>query len=130
MKPVDKLCECMICDNEFYSANFWAKVCSKDCYLEKQRINSCKYRHITGKEKHRKLSIIRQNKYYIKHRDKVRAQKKLQYAVVCKKITRPEICEKCFISCKPQGHHRDYSKPLEVVWLCARCHKSEHLQCV
>ena len=25
-------------------------------------------------------------------------------------------------------HHRDYSKPLEIVWLCASCHKLLHLE--
>lgn len=24
-------------------------------------------------------------------------------------------------------HHPDYSKPFEVAFLCARCHKAEHL---
>ena len=27
---------------------------------------------------------------------------------------------------KVHGHHRDYSKPLEVIWLCARCHNRLH----
>lgn len=27
---------------------------------------------------------------------------------------------------KSQAHHTDYYKPLEVVWLCRRCHDAEH----
>lgn len=27
---------------------------------------------------------------------------------------------------KIEGHHPDYSKPLEVVWLCVRHHRSRH----
>lgn len=36
-------------------------------------------------------------------------------------------CEKCG-SVKSQGHHKDYSRPLEVQWLCAVCHKKEHME--
>jgi hypothetical protein len=27
---------------------------------------------------------------------------------------------------KTDGHHEDYSKPLEVIWLCRQCHHNEH----
>lgn len=33
------------------------------------------------------------------------------------------------VSCgseKSQAHHEDYSKPLLVVWLCAKCHRARH----
>lgn len=34
-------------------------------------------------------------------------------------------CEKCG-STKVQAHHDDYSKPLEVRWLCIKDHNAEH----
>lgn len=32
----------------------------------------------------------------------------------------PECCD------KPQGHHPDYSRPLDVVWLCPAHHEEAH----
>ena len=43
------------------------------------------------------------------------------------RLKRPDFCEKCGIACKPSGHHDDYSKPLNVRWLCLDCHKEFHL---
>jgi ribosomal protein S27AE len=36
-----------------------------------------------------------------------------------------EPCEVCE-SEEAQMHHEDYSKPLDVRWLCRRCHLAEH----
>lgn len=33
-------------------------------------------------------------------------------------------CEKC-LATPADAHHHDYSKPLEIVWLCRRCHFAE-----
>lgn len=35
-------------------------------------------------------------------------------------------CVLCGSDRQVQGHHPDYSKPLEVVWLCCDCHNLEH----
>jgi hypothetical protein len=42
------------------------------------------------------------------------------------KLTRPDTCSTCGKQCKPEGHHDDYSKPLEVRWLCRSCHCRHH----
>ena len=42
------------------------------------------------------------------------------------RIIRPDACSKCGCECIPHGHHTDYSKPLEVIWLCHPCHVEEH----
>jgi hypothetical protein len=35
-------------------------------------------------------------------------------------------CEICSISGDLHGHHEDYSKPLEVIWVCTACHVFIH----
>lgn len=75
---------------------------------------------------------IRYKRYYEKNREKLlpqrRAHELVMFAVKLEIIKRPEKCEKCMKECKPHGHHTDYSKPLDVVWLCHSCHKLEHLK--
>jgi len=41
-------------------------------------------------------------------------------------LVRPEQCSNCGKKCKPQAHHDDYNKLLEVRWLCPQCHADWH----
>jgi hypothetical protein len=61
--------------------------------------------------------------------EKYRARYTLTNAVREGKIDKPSNCEDCreeFPTRRIHGHHSDYSKPLEVEWLCAPCHATRH----
>lgn len=44
------------------------------------------------------------------------------------RIVRPERCEECGEAGPIHTHHDDYTKPLDVRWLCHRCHRQLHTQ--
>lgn len=61
--------------------------------------------------------------------EKLKARQCVQDAVKSGKLQKPSKCESCnreFPKKKLQGHHADYSKPLDVKWLCTDCHFTEH----
>ncbi len=41
-------------------------------------------------------------------------------------VEKPDVCQECGAGGRIHGHHEDYSKPLEVDWLCATCHAKRH----
>lgn len=42
-------------------------------------------------------------------------------------LVRPASCSSCISRRGPiEGHHDDYSKRLDVIWLCSTCHKRMH----
>lgn len=57
-----------------------------------------------------------------KHYAKQMARLKLNYHVKVGNILRPDECSVCKHTVKVEGHHTDYTKPLEVVWVCRTCH--------
>jgi len=52
--------------------------------------------------------------------NKVRAQTKK--AIREGILIRPEFCQRCRTSKVEEEHHRDYSNPLDAMWLCRKCH--------
>lgn len=59
--------------------------------------------------------------------EKVKAQLLLKTETRAGRVKRPECCSQCFRICDLHAHHDDYSKPLQVRWLCPKCYKDEHL---
>lgn len=61
---------------------------------------------------------------------KQEAYRKVRSAIATGKLKRPRKCQRCGqhdIKCSDgrtriQAHHHDYSKPLDVEWICIKCH--------
>lgn len=51
---------------------------------------------------------------------------RMHHAIRYGRLSRPDQCERCGKKCHPDGHHHDYSKPLDVEWLCRSCHMTHH----
>ena len=60
------------------------------------------------------------------NRQKDRAKHAARIATKKGKIKKPLFCESCGQNRKLERHHPDYDKPLEVDWLCHRCHSYIH----
>lgn len=69
-------------------------------------------------------STAKNAKWNLANPEKRRAHKKLEYAVRVGRVAR-RCCERCG-SDKAQAHHDDYSRPLEVMWLCQPHHRERH----
>ena len=68
-------------------------------------------------------------------RVKSRARQVVLAAIARGELSRPSNCERCGAASDPrlrkpdiEAHHHDYSKPLEVEWLCVRCHATQHAE--
>ena len=86
---------------------------------EKIKQNPEKYKKYLGAQKESR------EKYKYKRNARTKVQRALQAGLLIKSPC-CEICGK--INCKIHGHHQDYSKPLDVIWVCTECHGKLHRQ--
>ena len=72
----------------------------------------------------RAYTIRRATERKAEHPEKYRCHYALTNAVRDGRIKKPDRCSRCNEKAsRIEGHHDDYSKPLEVVWLCPLCHR-------
>lgn len=58
-----------------------------------------------------------------RHVQQDKARNKAEYALKVGALVRPDICSRCGLITKVEAHHADYTKPFDVEWLCAACHR-------
>jgi len=101
----------------------------KECVIERQR----KRRNLgmaRDYDRKRYLDPRRRKQMYAnvarwiqRNPKKIIAYNRLNVAIKQGKIVRQKSCQECGKSgIKIQAHHDDYSKPLEIRWLCIDCH--------
>lgn len=88
-------------------------------YLVRKRKQSRKYR-----QEHKEEIRNSTRKYRKNNPEKYRAHQLVLYAMRRGTLLR-QPCEKCGAE-KAEAHHDDYSKPLDVRWLCHSCHIKWH----
>lgn len=94
---------------------------------ERHRLKARRYRE-NGKEKppspEKKRETLR--RYRERFPEKERAKQAVNRAIRNGSLV-PQPCEVCG-SKKVHAHHDEYSKPLDVKWLCPKDHASRHVQ--
>lgn len=100
------------------------KTCSKcGCYLEENRIGKQRY-CLACHAQYMRVTRPRYSDLSDERRMKMNARAYLRVY-----IKRGKVKKKPCIICgneKSEGHHKDYTKPLEVIWLCRAHHMRMH----
>lgn len=96
---------------------------------EYYRCRSCNAEHAARyrQTKRGKEAAYRaQASYYSRSKDKVMARAAVKRALVSGELLKPDNCTNCLVPARLDAHHDDYSKPLDVIWLCRTCHANRH----
>ena len=64
--------------------------------------------------------------HYYRYPNRSAARSAVTNAVRDGRLHKPSECESCNDTTTLHGHHCDYNKPLDVMWLCDPCHKQWH----
>jgi len=87
----------------------------RDYYLEYDRERSRSPERIAG------ITASKQRRP-----ERERARRMVHIAVANGTLVKPTRCQECGNGGRIEGHHPDYSKPLDVMWLCRPCHALQH----
>ena len=110
-------------NKEYYKKNKYKMKENRKIYYEKNKdkINEKgKLYKKKNKEYYRQYS----RDYKKKTKDKVNARNMAERYII---ISINQLCKDCN-ELATHRHHEDYNKPLEVIFLCTKCHRERHRQ--
>lgn len=123
--------KCFTCQREreqyqMYYSTTECWTCARRAYKAKWRKENKDYMPNWRKENKTKYNEYFRNRYATE--PEFREKRIVRTLGKANKIQH-HLCEKCGSDNKIEAHHLDYAKPLELVWLCKKCHTEEHSLC-
>jgi hypothetical protein len=94
-------------------------------YLRNRETYLARRKAYAQTERGRETTYAGVRAWTLRNPEKCKAQSELKYAVRTGRITK-DPCEVCGATDLVHGHHEDYSRPLEVLWLCPTHHAELH----
>ncbi len=124
--------KCLYCNKDYkvILSDKSRKYCSSKCFQdsrltleqkrEQKRLADLKWNKT---DKHKKACI----EWLKRHPERNKIAQQTAWAYKTGKI-KWQPCEICKTKIDLQKHHPDYTKPLEIKWLCRKCHTELHKQ--
>jgi hypothetical protein len=117
-----------------YMANGHLGKCKECCKRDIRKNRAKRVEYYRGYDKLRAKRPLRKAMYDEKRKRELRehpewtsARNAVRRAIKAGLLIRPVECESCRARCKPQAHHDDHAKKLDVMWLCPACHAQRHV---
>lgn len=121
---------CKECRKSLVRKNRASKI---DYYREYDKKRACRPDRVKARKEYAKTpegkvsSLRAKLNWAVKNLEKRNANRKVNNAIKNGKLEKSYVCSVCgACGVKIHGHHDDYSKPLEVRWLCSPCHRKWH----
>ena len=108
--------------DDFYSGRATCKECVRASVRRHRRASESV--RVYDRSRGSRAPLVATQKYRADYPDAYRAHTAVGNAVRDGRLAK-EPCLFCGDT-KVHGHHRDYSRPLDVIWLCAKCHHRLH----
>lgn len=125
LKKVCTKCNIEKAGKEFYSAWPYRRggvTRCKDCYREYNLTEDHAEADRRWRAKNPKWAYERTKEYRLAHPEIQKAHNTVSYAIQTGNLERPTNCMSCGEAGKIEAHHENYDLPLDIVWLCRRCH--------
>jgi hypothetical protein len=133
-KPADQFYEsnkskCKECVKAASRANRAENI---DYYLAYDRARDNQPHRVAARKAYQETDAFRaahhaaNDRYREAQPERARARAAVNKAILRGKLAPWPVCAVPTCECRPEAHHPDYSRPLDVVWLCDFHHKQAH----